>query len=57
MKKLTYFDKYGPSGSFTKAAKGTIKISTFMNKNQGIPDDFVKVLDDLDEEEQNLLKN
>src|SRR6266542_6802275 len=30
MKKSTYFDKYGPSGSFTKAAKGIIKISTFM---------------------------
>ncbi|UZO29111.1 uncharacterized protein OCT59_022601 [Rhizophagus irregularis] len=55
IKKSTYFDKYGPSGSFTKAAKRTMKISTFMNRNQTIPDDFVEVLDDLDEEEQNQL--
>ncbi|CAB4406774.1 unnamed protein product [Rhizophagus irregularis] len=32
-----------------------MKISTFMNRNQTIPDDFVEVLDDLDEEEQNQL--
>src|SRR5215470_14807751 len=25
-KKSTYFDKYGPSGSFTRAAKGTLNI-------------------------------
>ncbi|PKY33513.1 hypothetical protein RhiirB3_452466 [Rhizophagus irregularis] len=48
-------DEYGPSDSFTKAAKRTMKISTFMNRNQTIPDDFVEVLDDLDEEEQNQL--
>src|SRR3989337_1731396 len=54
-KKSTYFDKYGPSGSFTKAAKGIIKISTFMNKDKSTPDDFVEVLDDMDEEEQNQL--
>src|SRR5437764_15449517 len=29
-KKSNYFDKYGPSGSFTKAAKGTKKITTFL---------------------------
>ncbi|CAG8631670.1 hypothetical protein RhiirA1_466881 [Rhizophagus irregularis] len=39
-----------PSDSFTKAAKGTIKISTFMN-NKLIPDDFEDILDDIDEEE------
>ncbi|CAG8748595.1 14251_t:CDS:2, partial [Rhizophagus irregularis] len=39
IKKSTYFDKYGPSGSFMKAAKGTIKISTFMN-NKPILDGF-----------------
>ncbi|PKK59519.1 hypothetical protein RhiirC2_719764 [Rhizophagus irregularis] len=54
IKKSTYFDKYGPSGSFTKAAKETIKISTFMN-NKPIPDDFEDVLDDMDEEERNQL--
>ncbi|CAB4429628.1 unnamed protein product [Rhizophagus irregularis] len=41
-------------GSFTKAAKGTIKISTFIN-NKLIPDDFEDVLDDMDEEERNQL--
>src|ERR1044071_126021 len=55
MKKSTYFDKYGPSGSFTKAAKGTIKISTFINNNKQFPDDFEDVLNDMDEEEQNRL--
>src|SRR6266498_5639488 len=39
-KKSIYFDKYGPSGSFTKAAKGTIKISTLINKNRTTPIDF-----------------
>lgn len=52
-KKSTYFDKYGPSGSFTKAAKGTAKITTFMSKRQSIPDDFDEVLDDMENEEQN----
>ena len=41
----TYFDKYGPSGSFTKAAKGTKKITTFLIKNS-IPDDFDEILDE-----------
>ncbi|CAB5168984.1 unnamed protein product [Rhizophagus irregularis] len=54
IKKSTYFDKYRPNGSFTKAAKGTIKISTFIN-NKPIPDDFEDVLDDMDEEERNQL--
>ncbi|CAI2191986.1 12355_t:CDS:1, partial [Funneliformis geosporum] len=54
-KKSTYFDKYELSGSFTKAAKGTIKISTFMNKDKLTSDDFVEVLDDMDEKEQNQL--
>lgn len=30
-KKSTYFDKYGPSGSFTRAAKGTLNILTLIN--------------------------
>ncbi len=58
-KKSTYFDKYGPSGCFTKAAKGTAKITSFLNKRQVIPDDFDEVLDDMDDmknEEQNDLK-
>ncbi|PKK67889.1 hypothetical protein RhiirC2_782931 [Rhizophagus irregularis] len=50
IKKSTYFNKYGPSGSFTKAAKGTIKISTFMNNNP-ISDDFEDIFDDMDEKE------
>ena len=52
-KKLTYFDKYRPSSSFTKATKGTAKITTFMSKRQSIPDDFDEVLDDMENEEQN----
>jgi hypothetical protein len=54
-KKSTHFDKYGLSGSFTKAAKETIKIITFMNNNKLTPDDFEDVLNDMDEEEQNQL--
>ncbi|PKY17193.1 hypothetical protein RhiirB3_429742 [Rhizophagus irregularis] len=54
-KKEAFEDKpFEPSGFFTKAAKGTIKISTFMN-NKLIPDDFEDVLDDMDEEKQNQL--
>ena len=52
-KKSTYFDKYGPSGSFTKAAKGTIKILTLMNKHRSTPIDFEEVLDDMEDEDQN----
>ena len=56
IKKSTYFDKYGPNGSFTKAAKGNTKITTFMNKDKPVPDDFIEVLDDInDEKEQNYL--
>ena len=54
-KKSTYFDKYGPNGSFTKAAKGTSKISTFFKKNQSTPEDFEEVLDDMEDEGQNQL--
>ncbi len=49
IKKLTYFDKYGPSGSFTRAAKGTVNILIFINK-QTISDDFDEVLDDVKNE-------
>jgi hypothetical protein len=52
-KKSTYYDKYGPSGCFTKAAKGTTKISTFLRKNQSGPEDFEDILDDMEEEDQN----
>jgi len=55
MKKSTYFDKYGPSGCFTKAAKGTAKISTFMNIHRSTPIDFEEILDDVEDEEQNPL--
>ncbi|RIA79828.1 hypothetical protein C1645_839835 [Glomus cerebriforme] len=34
------FDKYRPNRSFTKAAKGTAKITNFMNKSRSISDDF-----------------
>ena len=40
-----------PSGSFTKAAKGTKKITTFLIKNP-IPDDFDKILGDSENDEQ-----
>ena len=50
-KKSTYFDKYGPSGSFTKAANGTKKITTFLIKNS-IPDDFDEILDESENDEQ-----
>ena len=53
MKKSTYFDKYGPSGSFTKAAKGTAKITTYLNKPT--PDDLTDVLDDAENEGWNKL--
>ena len=36
------------SGSFTRAAKGTTKISTYLNKS--IPDDFTEVLNDAENE-------
>jgi hypothetical protein len=54
-KKSTYFDKYGPSGCFTKAAKGTAKISTFINIHRSVPIDFEEILDDMEDEEQNPL--
>ena len=44
--KSTYYDKYGPSGSFTKAAKGTTKITSFWNNSMQEIDN----LDNLDEE-------
>ena len=52
-KKSIYFDKYGPSGSFTKAAKGTAKITTYLNKSTS--DDFTEVLDDAENEGWNKL--
>ena|SRR6266540_1003202 len=53
IKKLTYFNKYGPSSSFIKAVKRTIKISTFINKNKSTPNNFVEILDNIDKEEWN----
>ncbi|CAI2170169.1 12474_t:CDS:2, partial [Funneliformis geosporum] len=53
-KKSTYFDKYGPSGSFMKAAKGTAKITTFLNKSL-VPDDFNEIFDELENERNNTL--
>src|SRR5947209_7609865 len=57
-KKSTFYDKYGPSGSFTLAAKGTAKITKFLQPVNNdaspelLPDDFLEVLDDVDDEEQ-----
>src|SRR5437868_14643325 len=48
-KKSTYFDKYEPSGSFTKAAKGTMNILTLINK-QITQDDLDEVLDNMENE-------
>ena len=53
IKKSTYFDKYGLSGSFTKAAKGTTSILTLINKHRSTPDDFSDILDNTEDEEQN----
>ncbi|CAG8475197.1 8085_t:CDS:2 [Diversispora eburnea] len=41
-KKSTFYDKYEPSDTFTKVAKGTVKIITFINNS--IPDDFDEIL-------------
>ncbi|CAI2192213.1 13061_t:CDS:2, partial [Funneliformis geosporum] len=54
IKKSTYFNKYGSNDSFTKAARGTANILTFINKNQSTSIDFEEILDDMENEEQNL---
>ncbi|PKK68896.1 hypothetical protein RhiirC2_713041 [Rhizophagus irregularis] len=54
-KKSTYFDKYGPSGCFTKAAEGSAKITKFINKHRSTPEDFEEVLNNMEDEEQNHL--
>ncbi|RIA97430.1 hypothetical protein C1645_814006 [Glomus cerebriforme] len=54
-KKSTYFDKYRPNGSFTRAAKGTLNILTLINK-QSNPDDFNEVLDDVKNKYNDQLK-
>ncbi|CAI2190593.1 9725_t:CDS:2, partial [Funneliformis geosporum] len=54
-KKSTYFNKYGPSGSFTKAAKGTANILILINKHKSIPADFDEVLDDMEIDELNYM--
>jgi hypothetical protein len=57
-KKSTFYDKYGPSRSFTLAAKGTAKITKFLQlvnndvSPELLPDDFLEILDDIDDEEQ-----
>lgn len=33
--KSTYYDKWGPSGTWTKAAKGTPKLESFFNQQDG----------------------
>src|SRR5581483_4480550 len=60
----TYYDKWGPSGSFTKSAIGTSKITSFFSAKLNA-DDAIKDLDDLEsiseqseisESEENLCK-
>ncbi|CAG8634879.1 9973_t:CDS:2 [Dentiscutata heterogama] len=53
--KLTYYDKYGPNGIFTKAAVGTKKITSFFNniETQVInlqPNELDKASSDLESE-------
>lgn len=56
-KKSTYYDKYGPNGSFTLAAKGTAKITKYLQPINNVespaslPEDFLDVLDDLDDDD------
>ncbi|CAI2167111.1 6044_t:CDS:2 [Funneliformis geosporum] len=52
--KKSNFDKYRPSGSFTKAAKGTSNILTLINK-QSNPDDFDEVVNDVENEHNDQL--
>jgi hypothetical protein len=51
--KSTYFDKFGPNGSFTKAAEGSSKITQFFPKknheSNNLPSDWNEVLDDSDD--------
>ncbi|CAJ0851303.1 13432_t:CDS:2, partial [Entrophospora sp. SA101] len=51
--KSTYYDKYGPSGSFTKAAEGSSKITQFFPKksqeSNNLPSDWREVLDNSDD--------
>src|SRR2546423_11359400 len=47
----TYYDKWGPSGSFTKSAIGTSKITSFFPA-QSNTDDIIKNLDDLESENE-----
>ena len=53
IKKSTYFDKYGLSGLFTKAAKRIVKITNYLNKST--LDDFTKILNDTEDEKWNQL--
>ncbi|CAI2192066.1 11808_t:CDS:2 [Funneliformis geosporum] len=53
--KINIFDKYKPSGSFTKAAKGTANILTLINKHKSIPADFNEVLDDMEIDKLNYM--
>ncbi|RIA78744.1 hypothetical protein C1645_842442 [Glomus cerebriforme] len=41
-----------PNETFTKAAKGTAKITNFMNKFRSISDDFEEVFDNMEGDEQ-----
>ncbi|GET01990.1 hypothetical protein GLOIN_2v1773912 [Rhizophagus clarus] len=53
-KKLTYFDKYGLSGSFIRVANRTVNILMLINKQTTLVD-FDKVLDDMKNEYDNQL--
>ena len=49
----TYYDKYGPSGTFTKAAEGSQKITDFFQskESENLPGDWEKIMDDEDDED------
>jgi hypothetical protein len=51
--KSIYYDKYGPSGSFTKAAEGSSKITQFFPKksheSNDLPSDWREILDNSDD--------
>ncbi|KAF0395345.1 hypothetical protein F8M41_010265 [Gigaspora margarita] len=50
--KSTYYDKYGPNGTFTKAAAGTKKITSFFNNVESqVANSQPSESNDLDEDE------
>src|SRR3954462_5494092 len=54
--KSTYYDKYGPSGTFTKAAAGSSKITNFFSTKPKDPnilsDNWIEIMDKEDDENE-----